>query len=571
MSKVTRRQALKLASSASLMLMGGATLGACSAPPTMKSQTPDVVSTNAKSSTFVPDLEIDLQAVQDEVPILSGSKTQVWRYSAQVVKGAANSVIALPDNYLGPIIKTRIGQKIRVNFTNELPEGQPTIVHWHGLVLPEDMDGHPRYAIAPGGTYMYEFEMKNRAGTYWFHPHPHELTPLQVNNGLAGLFLVSNEEESSAGLPSGEQDIPLIIQDRTFDANNQFVYNVSMGDMGSMTNQNSMGNGMGGMMGSSDGGMMGTQGTQNMMSSFMGFLGERILVNGKSDFTLPVATRAYRLRLLNGSNSRLYKLAWSDGTPMTVIATDGGLLERPVTRSFVMLAPGERVELWVDFSGRKVGDEFGLNSLAFESGETMMGGGGMDTMGMVSGNAPALGASMPILTVRVITQVSETLKLPTQLSRVNRINIADAVNATSPRQFRLTLNGMQWLINGRTFEMDAVASDEVVKLGTAEVWEFINEINPGQMMDPNGMPHPFHIHGVQFNVIERRVLPDLKRLWNDVRDGYVDDGWKDTLLLMPSEKVKVLMRFTNTGTFIFHCHNLEHESQGMMRNYQVRA
>jgi FtsP/CotA-like multicopper oxidase with cupredoxin domain len=439
---------------------------------------------------------------------------------------------------------------VRVNFVNALPEGQPTIVHWHGLTLPEEMDGHPRYQIQPSQTYLYEFEVTNRAGTYWFHPHPHGFTPLQVNNGLAGLFLVSDEEESSAGLPSGEQDIPIIIQDRTFDADNQFVYNIAMNGMG--------------------GGMMGNM--QGMMSSVMGFLGERILVNGKPDYRLSVATRAYRLRLLNGSNSRIYKLAWSDDTPMTIIATDGGLLDKPVIRNFVMLAPGERVELWANFSERKAGDEFTLESQAFDSGETTMGNGGMGMgMGMTNGNAPGLGAGMTILSVRVERQATETLKMPAQLSTVKRLSVDEAANASSPRQFHLTLNGMQWLINGRTFEMNAVADDELVKIGTTEVWEFLNEKNAGQMMDPNGMPHPFHIHGVQFNVIERTALSDLQPMVDAVRDGYVDDGWKDTFLLMPGERVKMLTRFTNTGTFVFHCHNLEHEAQGMMRNYGVVA
>jgi FtsP/CotA-like multicopper oxidase with cupredoxin domain len=556
MSKLNRRKLLKLGSAGSLIGYVGV-LSACAPRQTAPATTSST--STANNTAFVPDLEIALKAVAGETAILPGTRTRVWRYEAQVTMGEPNSVVTLSDNYLGPIIKVRTGQKVRVNFANALPEGQPTIVHWHGLILPEEMDGHPRYQIQPSQTYLYEFEVKNRAGTYWFHPHPHGLTSLQVNNGLAGLFLVSDEEEASAGLPSGEQDIPIIIQDRTFDANNQFVYNIAM---------NSMGGGMmgGGMMGGAmmGGGMMGG----DMMSSVMGFLGERILVNGKPEYRLSVATRAYRLRLLNGSNSRIYKLAWSDGTPMTVIATDGGLLDKPAMRNFVMLAPGERVELWTDFSKRKVGDEFTLESQAFVSGETTMGNGGMG-MGMTYGNAPGLGAGMTILSVRVERQVTETLKMPAQLSTIKRLSVDEAVNASSPRQFHLTLNGMQWLINGRTFEMNAVADDELVKIGTTEVWEFLNEKNPGQMMDPNGMPHPFHIHGVQFNMIERTALSNLQPMVDAVRDGYIDDGWKDTFLLMPGERVKVLMRFTNMGTFVFHCHNLEHEAQGMMRNYRV--
>ena len=134
----------------------------------------------------------------------------------------------------------------------------------------------------------------------------------------------------------------------------------------------------------------------------------------------------------------------------------------------------------------------------------------------------------------------------------------------------LTLNGMQWLINGRQFEMEAVLPDETVKLGTSEVWEIVNKLNPGQMMDANGMAHPIHIHGAHFQVLSREVLPQLKTGWDTVREGLVDEGWKDTVLVMPGERVKLAMKFERyNGTFVYHCHNLEHENNGMMRNYRV--
>ena len=195
-----------------------------------------------------------------------------------------------------------------------------------------------------GRTYVYEFEVVNRAGTYWYHPHPEPLTGGQVIRGMAGVFLVADEEEQAAGLPFGDYDVPLVIQDRTFDQNNQIVY--------------VQGDAMPGM------------GTMPGMEMLMGFLGERILVNGYETPLLPVATRVYRLRLLNGSNSRVYKLAWSHGEPMTVIATDGGLLESPVQRPYVMLAPGERIELWADFrQDITPGTEITLQSLPFLGAE----------------------------------------------------------------------------------------------------------------------------------------------------------------------------------------------------------
>jgi len=304
----------------------------------------------------------------------------------------------------------------------------------------------------------------------------------------------------------------------------------------------------------------------------MGVLGDHILVNGRPDFVLQVATRAYRLRLLNGSNSRVYKLAWGDGSPLTVIATDGGLLAKPAQRPYVMLGPGERVELWADFGKLGAGGEMTLQSLAFsgaEGDETMGGHGEMGGM-MHGGAALPNGAPFPVLRVRVTRKERETRVLPAVLATLPRYRLPDAVNARAPRRFALTMRAMNWLINGRTFEVDRVAPDETVKLKTTEAWEFVNELNPNEMMERNGMVHPVHIHGVQFQVVERQVLPALKAGWDTVKDGYVDEGWKDTFLTMPGERVRVLMKFQDyPGLFLYHCHNLEHEDAGMMRNYRI--
>ncbi|MHB0859002.1 MAG: multicopper oxidase domain-containing protein [Anaerolineae bacterium] len=211
-----------------------------------------------------------------------------------------------------------------------------------------------------------------------------------------------------------------------------------------------------------------------------------------------------------------------------------------------------------------MGEEIALESLAFEGAETT----GM--LGMMGGSsAPPLGVVMSLIRVRIVRQEQEALRTPDRLSSITRHRLEDAVNRDAPRQFLLSLRGMQWLINGRAFEMDEVARDETVKLNITEVWEFVNARNPGEM-EPDGMAHPFHIHGLQFNVIERQVLPELQAGWDSVREGYVDDGWKDTFLIMPGERVRLLLRFVDhTGRFVYHCHNLEHEDQGMMRNYLV--
>ena len=537
-------------------------LSSCSPqqPSTSKIPAQNTVS-RAPNPKFIPDLEINLQAAPKTVQILVGQMTQVWSYAATLVKGDPTSLTAIPDSYLGPIIRVQTGQRVRVNFKNNLPQGQSSIVHWHGLILPEEMDGHPRFAIDPGQTYVYEFEVINQAGMNWFHPHPDMLTGQQAYAGLAGLFIVTDPEEAALKLPAGAYEVPIVLQDRTLDANNQLLYlgsklgtprNSGMGGMGRMNNSDRSGSGMGDM------------------SSMMGFLGEQLFINGKPNFTLAAATRVYRLRILNGSNSRIYKLGWSNGSPLTVIGTDGSLLTQPVERKYVMLAPGERVDVWADFSKLKVGTELALNSLVF-SGAENVGGSSMGGM-MGSGNAPELGAAMKLFNVKIDRSEAEPLKLPSKLAALPLLRPADAINAAQPRPVELALQGMKWTINGQLFEMNAATPQETVKLNSIEQWEIINKLNPGAMMDAKGMAHPIHFHGVKFQVISRQVLPELAAGWQTVKDGYVEEGFKDTVMVMPGERVKLLMKFEKySGLFAYHCHTLEHEDAGMMRNYRVNG
>ena len=294
---------------------------------------------------------------------------------------------------------------------------------------------------------------------------------------------------------------------------------------------------------------------QGMMDQMMGFLGNRVLVNGQPDFTLSAASRAYRLRLLNGSNSRIYKLGWADGTPLTVIGTDGGLLERPVQKEYVVLAPAQRVDVWVDFSGHEVGEQAHLVNLPAAT--------------------PGGDSVFPILNVEVDRLEDASLKLPERLSTIRGHEETEAVNLRSPREFSLEMGRMMsWTINGRTFEMMETAKDEVVRLGDLEVWQFTNQIGGGMGMMGGGMalPHPMHIHGLQFQILERQISTEGRAAWETLSDGFVDQGWHDTVLVMPGESVKVLLKFEDfTGLYLYHCHNLEHEDMGMMRNYLVKA
>lgn len=532
-----------------------------------------------------PDLDVSLSARPSEVSLLPGRPTSVWRYSGKTVRGGPSSLTDLADTYLGPVIRVRRGQRVRLRLQNHLRE--PSNVHWHGLHVPEDMDGHPRHVAAADGEFIYEFEIKDRAGTYWYHPHPHGRTGKQIYSGLAGLFVIEDEEEQALALPRDEHDVPLVLQDRTFDSENQLVFiddDHGRGGGSSGMMHRIMDDGMGGMLrrmmdgvtmngmmdgaGMMDGRGMTGGGMMSMMTRMMGFLGDRIVVNGRPDFTLRAATRAYRLRLLNASNSRIFKLAWRDGTPLTVIATDGGLLEEPVTRPYVTLGPGERVELWADFSRYAVGTELKLRSLPF-AGDMAMGGMMTGMMGRMRGGGLENGAEFDVLSVRVERKDRNPSPLPARLSTIERLRPEEAVNFDRPRRFNITMRHMQWGINGRSFEMEGVAEDEIVKRDTLEVWEFANDGSMGMM---GMMAHPMHIHGVQFQILERSIAPELADAWKSVSAGYVDQGWKDEVLLMPGERAKVLVRFKDyTGLFAYHCHMLEHGDTGLMRNYRVRA
>ena len=530
--KITRRDFLKYSSFASALLLS-ATAGA-----RPFSSLSDTMSNTLEDGGEHADLDMILRAEFDEVPLLSGQMTKVLSYNAEVIRGDSDAVKHIEGSYLGPIINVRKGQRIRIQFQNKIHE--KSIVHWHGLHVPEEMDGQPRYAVEPGSSYSYEFTILNRAGTYWYHPHPHRLTGPQAYFGLAGLFIVSDENERTLELPTGAHDIPLVIQDREFDSNNQLLYL-----------------------------------TGGMMDRMTGFHGDRILVNGKPDHETTVSTNPYRLRLLNGSNARIYKLAWDDDTPLTVIGTDGGLLERPLTRPYLMLAPGERVELWVDFSGLRKDSVRTLMSLPLQDSFFSQNMGRMHHgRGMMRSDAGPdtkfYDEEFSVMSFRIVKENNNRADPPKHLSPLQRLETIDAVNRKQPRQFTFSVRGMAPVINNRTYEMNTVAHDEVVSLNTTELWELSN--GSSGMMGMMQMPHPVHVHGLQFQIVDRDVERGYEELWETVKDGWVDDGFKDTLLLLPGMRVKVLMRFEDyPGMFLYHCHNLEHEDAGMMRNYLIRA
>ncbi|MCZ7563092.1 MAG: multicopper oxidase domain-containing protein [Burkholderiales bacterium] len=302
---------------------------------------------HAARSAADPDVSLRLVAAPSHARIFGGAETPVLRFTGEVLSGRRDA-LKPSASYLGPTLDLVRGERVRIVFENRLAE--TTIVHWHGMIVPEAADGHPRFAIAPGGRYVYEFTVRNPAGTYLYHPHPHGRTGHQVYYGLAGLLIVREPAERDMGLPSGAFELPLVIQDRRVAEGNRLAFK------------------------------------RMMMDDMNGVLGDTVLVNGQPDAAFRVAPRGYRLRLANVSNARIYKLAWSDGRPLTVIGTDNGLLsaaEGPQERPYVTLAPFERIELFEDFGRRRAGAEVALVSQAFSAGGGMMGG--MMSGGMMGG------------------------------------------------------------------------------------------------------------------------------------------------------------------------------------------
>ena len=485
-------------------------------------------SMGASMEPFVADAEISITAAPKTVQILPGAQTQVWSYEGQLLSGSGATVQNLPGIYLGPILRVQSGKKVRIFFHNQL--GEASVVHPHGLRVPEDCDGQPMQAIQPGETKIYEFQVIDRAGPYWFHPHPMGRTAEQVAMGLAGLFQVwdADEELAVPGASTGANDIPVILQDRNFDSNNQFLYNPNM---------------------------------------LWGYLGSRILVNGKVNSVLALEPRGYRLRFLNGSNARTYKLAWSNNMPLKVIGTDGGLLPAALTKSYVMLMPGERVDVWADFSS-VAGRQVVLRSLSFDAGGMGgmggggMGGGGMGGMGGGGmGSSLANGAAFNILTVNVAKKAATKPVLGPLPGLSVKYDAGNVPNYDSPRPFTLEMGRMMtWTINGRVYEPTAIADDEMVYRDETMAWEWINN---------SSIPHPMHIHNAMFQVLKRTPPASLSS-YNTVNQGFLDTGWKDTVIVWPGERVRIAMTFgPHMGMYMYHCHILEHEDMTMMRNYMI--
>jgi FtsP/CotA-like multicopper oxidase with cupredoxin domain len=413
--------------------------------------------------------------------------------NVEVWPGTTTQVLALNNSYPCPTIRVQKGDQFSVLFENQYTE--EATIHWHGLLVPELMDGQPKDAVPPGSSYDYYFPVFQRAGTYFYHSHAHHLTAKHVYKGYAGFFIVEDEDEIQLGLPTGDYDVPLLIQDRHSAYQPQFNYSPSM------------------------------------MDRMWGYVGDLPLINGTPDAYFEVQKTLYRFRIVNGSNARVYKLAFSDNSQFWILATDGGLKDEAVQMNSVFLSPGERIDILFDFSSYNIGNSITLQSQTF---------GGFGNQG----------DQLDLLRFDIIGDLSSGGSVPQNLPSINYYNINDIVRTRTFTLSQQMMGDGMHRINGLTYDVSRI--DEMIPYNELEEWKFINNTNNY---------HPMHVHGVLFQVYSRNGNTNL---------GPNDKGWKDTVLVNPNETVGVLVKFNDySGVYLLHCHNLEHEDDGMMLNIQI--
>jgi FtsP/CotA-like multicopper oxidase with cupredoxin domain len=421
----------------------------------------------------------ELTAQEGTTEFRPGVRTETWGFNG---------------SYLGPTLRAERGERVAVEVTNDL--GEPTSVHWHGMHLPAAMDGGPHQEVGPGATWRPTWEIDQPAASLWYHPHPHGVTEEHVYRGLAGMFLLDDDASRTAALPQeyGVDDVPVIVQDKVFDDDGQ----LELEDNGSEP----------------------------------GTLGGTVLANGTVGAYHKVTTERVRLRLLNGSTARTYQLGFED-RDMQLVASDGGLLDAPVTLDRVRLAPGERAEVVVEM---EPGETTRLHS--FEA----------DLGGVVVPFAMGGNDAFDVLELRAAAELTPSPEPAWEPSVHAAQDALHEGDAAVTRTFELD----DRQINGRRMDMGRI--DEVVAEGDTEIWEVRSTVP---------MPHSFHVHDVQFQVLSiggDAPPPELA-------------GRKDTVYLEPNRTYRLLMRFDDYTDpdvpYMFHCHMLLHEDEGMMGQFVV--
>ncbi|AWF81882.1 bilirubin oxidase [Microbulbifer sp. A4B17] len=448
-------------------------------------------------------LSLSAQTALTIPPVLTGTTfdLSMEASSKEFSPGITTATAGYNGAYLGPTLIFNSGDVISIDVKNNL--GTDTTTHWHGMHVAPTNDGGPHSIINAGETWSINFPVLDTAATMWYHPHLHENTMEQVNMGLAGMILVRDDTEVTAGFPQtyGVDEFPIILQDRSFDTDGQFL-----------------------------------------LSPF----GDTMLINGTLDPFLEVPAQMVRLRILNGSNERAYNIGFSDDRSFFAIGADGGLLESPVSIKRIVLAPGERADVVVDFNSLQ-GTTVELVSYASELSPTISGG--RVTPG---GGTPLDAVNFSMLEFRGVAPTADAVTdLPSSILVLERLSEADTA-VTRTIQMTGGRRGQPFTLDNQLF--DHARIDQVVSLGDIEIWEIENTTN---------IAHPFHIHDVQFFILDRNgAAPEIHHA-----------GKKDTVLVDAGETVRFITQFDDFADpdvpYMYHCHILLHEDQGMMGQFAV--
>ncbi len=451
------------------------------APPSRAAVAPAATGGPAvfRNESTVPNVvQVSLTATRARLSLIPGTTTEVYAYNGRVP---------------GPTLEVREGDRVVVRFRNDLPE--MTTVHWHGLHVPFEADGSPFHPVAPGEEYEYSFTVRpGSAGTYWYHPHPNHATGIQVARGLYGAVIVRAANDP---LPATLTEKVLILSDNRFHPDGS----LDIPDRHSPQGRTDFENGR---------------------------EGEALLVNGEVMPTLSIRSgEVQRWRVINASAGRYYRLSLP-GHKLLHVGNDGGLFERPVEVSEILLASAERVELLVRGTGRP-GSEAVLQALPYDR--------------YIPQTRPK-----DWNTPRDLLKLHYTADAPippvTLPATLRPIPVLDTASATATRVMVLT----QGMINGRVMDMNRV--DVSASLGATEIWQVENLV---------GLDHPFHLHGFQFQVLDRDGVPEPFR------------SWKDVVNVPKHQTARFIVRYERyPGKWMFHCHILDHEDHGMMGILEVK-
>lgn len=451
---------------------------------------------------------------------LSGTffQLQIQNGSRVFYPGFNTSTIGVNGDYLGPTLLLNKGDLVQMQIANNIAD--TTTIHWHGMHVPAQADGGPHITILPGTTWTPSFEVKDRAATHWYHPHLHMKTAEHVTKGAAGFIIVRDPIEAAIVLPRnyGVDDLPLAIQTRAFDASKQFIVESALDSV--------------------------------------------VLVNGTKNPFKTLPANVVRLRLLNAATERSFNFGFSNNMPFSVIASDGGLLASPVSKTRLLLSPGERAEVLVDMTSMANQSVY-LMSYASQISAGIYGAASPQAMGpniITSYTSNLLnGTDFNLIRFDIgSADPNGVFTIPSALTTITPIPTA-SVSKTRSFTFMPQVGGPTgsligpFVINMMPFDMMMI--NDTVILGDTEIWQLTNQTR---------ISHPFHIHDVSFQLLDINGSPPAPE----------NAGWKDVVLVPPmGGVVRFITKFEDFADpvfpYMYHCHMLTHEDGGMMGQFLV--